>query len=138
MKGKITKIKIWASNLGCFIGIDNGGRDYLYNHVYRGSVGDFVEYDTGTPTDDGKPTLSKLVLIEPTVEAYVDEDKPRSAQVYRQHDQPQWQQEKDKERAKFRLDCVRIAAQVFEGAQKKAGLFELADDVENYARGEKA
>ena len=63
MRGKITKMKIWKSNKGCFIGIDNGEADYLYNKLPKIRIGDEVEYDTGKPTEDGKPTLSKLVLI---------------------------------------------------------------------------
>ena len=43
MKGKITKLRVWKSNKGCFVGIDNGENDYLYNKVPKLNVGDMVK-----------------------------------------------------------------------------------------------
>jgi len=123
MNGKITKLRVWKSNKGCFIGIDNGENDYLYNKVPKLAVGDMVEYDTGKPTDDGKPTISKLVPIGGTIEAFVDEGKPRSDTIpYRAHD---WKDDVDVRRMKLRVDCLRLAVDA--GATdpvEKARLYE--------------
>ena len=128
MKGTITKMRVWKSNKGCFIGIDNGEKDYMYNKVPKISVGDVVEYDTGKPTDDGKPTISKLVLIGGPVEAFVDEDKPQSNTIppYRTHD---WKDDVDVRRMKLRVDCLRLAVDA--GATEPV---EKARQFEKYVR----
>ena len=133
MRGKITKMNAFKSGLGFFIGIDNGRSDYLCNGNPNVKVGDEVEYDTGEPTKDGKPTITSI--RRNTIEAFIDADKPRSAKIeYRAHDYPQWQQEKDEKRQKLRLECVRIAATCLQFGGDEARLFKLADKIEEYIR----
>lgn len=128
MKGKITKIKAWTLGKGCFVGIDNGESDYLYNRLLPNvEIGDIVEYEVGKPTKDGKPTLTSVVLVGTTVEAFVDEDKVRSATL-----PAKWQDDVDTRRAKLRLDCLRLA--IDGGATLTA--IEKAREYEKYVRGE--
>ena len=134
MKGTITKLRVWKSNKGCFVGIDNGEKDYMYNKVPKIAVGDVVEYDTGKPTDDGKPTISKLVLIGGPVEAFVDEDKPRSDTIppYRAHD---WKDDVDVRRMKLRVDCLRLAVDANSNDVVPAELLiEASKKFEKYVR----
>lgn len=133
MIGKITKLKAWASGKGFFIGIDNGKSDYLCNGNPSVKLGDEVDYDTGEPTKDGKPTIK---TIRPNaIEAFVDEDKPRSAIIpYRKHDYPQWQQEKDEKRMKLKFECLKIAATCLQASGDEIKLFKLADKIDEYVR----
>lgn len=134
MRGKITKLRAYTSGKGYFIGID--GKDYMFYGNPGVKVGEQAEYEEGKSAADGKPTIK---TIRPTaIEAFVDEDKPRSQTLFRAHDQPQWQQEKDRDRAKFRLDCVRIAASLYsnDGGTPAEVIIKMAEKFEKYARGD--
>jgi len=86
VKGKITKITEYKSGKGAFIGIDNQKPDYMFFGTIDVMVGNMVVFEEGKPTEKGNPTIKTIRLD--AIEAYIDEDKPRSAPVLRAHDAP--------------------------------------------------
>jgi hypothetical protein len=95
------------------------------NSLTVAKVGDDVEYEVGKPTDDGKPTIKRLVvkLQCGPVEAFVDDEKP----VFRAHD---FRDDIDLRRMKLRLDCLRLA--VDSGAT--IGIIDKAKEYEKFVR----
>ena len=143
MKGRITKFRVWKSNKGCFVGIDNGEADYLYNKIPKVSIGDTVEYDTGKPTDDGKPTISKLVVVGGPVEAFAQPaNMTKPMPPYRAHDAPKadaretyWQNREKHDLAKdatiTRLSCISSACEL---AAKQTSLIPTEELVIKFAK----
>jgi hypothetical protein len=150
-KGKITKITPYKSGKGYFIGIEGQPNDFMFFGSLNLYVGDSVVYEEGRPSKDGRPTI-KIIRAD-TIEAYVDEDKSRSAPIqkeFRTHDAPKadaredyWKNKEIAEAAQkpiiTRLSCLSSAAQVYSGAQgQDEKVLALAAKFEAFAKGEKA
>jgi len=146
-KGKVTKLNNYKSGKGCFIQIDGKQPDFAHFGHPDIKVGDTVVFETGKPMDDGSPTIK--TIHADAIEAFVDEDKARSAPILRAHDAPKldsreayWaaKEKKDAEREPIitRLSCISSAAQVYSGAQGKsviwAEVMELAAIMEKFAK----
>ena len=146
MHGKITKLNAWTSGKGAFIQIDGKTPDYVFYGKPIAKIGDSVEFEDGKPTKDGKPVMQRLVvkLLCGPIEAFVDEDKPRSAPIdYRAHDF-QAQGDAVKRAENVRLECLACACDVYSGAQETTTIstaeriLALAEKFEKFAKGEKA
>lgn len=147
-KGKITKLKAYTSGKGYFIGINNAPNDFMFFGSLGPEIkiGSEIEYEEGKPTKD-HPTIK--TLKHAPIEAFIDEDKPRSAPVFRQHDAPKtdnreayWagKEKRDLEREPVitRLSCLSSASMVYEGAQgSDEKIIALAARFERFAKGEK-
>jgi hypothetical protein len=135
MKGIITKLNAWKSGKGFFVGID--GIDYLCNGNPKIAIGDTVDYDTGTPTKDGKPTIKKI--YPNAIEAFVDEPK-KETQVFRNHDSREeyWKakEKRDLEREPIhiRLECLKAAVEAGSADVPSDKIVELARRFEKYAK----
>jgi hypothetical protein len=149
-KGIITKITPYKSGKGYFIGIEGQPKDFMFFGKINLYVGDSVVYEEGRPSKDGRPTI-KTIRAD-TIEAYVDEDKSRSAPIqkeFRTHDAPKldsreayWaaKEKSDAEQKPIitRLSCISSAAQVYSGAQgQDEKVLALAAKFEQFAKGEK-
>ena len=137
MKGKIQKINQYKSGKGCFIGI--GGTDYMFFGNPDAKVGDEVEYELGKINSMGKPTIKSIHSC--AIEAFIDEDKPRSAPIPKKDERENYwagkeQREIAKEPQETRIKCLTIAGMVFEGAQKghDEEVIALARKFEKYAK----
>lgn len=150
MKGTLTKLTPYKSGKGYLIGIDSKTPDYMFFGGLGEEIkeGAFVDFITGRPSKDGKPTIKSLKLD--AIEAFVtrDEDSPIKT-VFRAHDAPKvdsreeyWKgkEKRDLEREPIitRLSCISSAAQVYSGAQgQDVKILELAAKMEKFAKGEK-
>lgn len=125
MRGKITKINGWPSGKGSFVGIDGKKPDFLYYGSLTAQLGSVVEYEIGKPARDGKPTIGEIRPVG--IEAFVDEDKPRSAPIQNNHPanpskdsrENYWQakEKRDIERlpVDVMLSCISSACVLFQG-----------------------
>jgi len=137
MKGKITKMNAYKSGQGFFIGIN--GTDYMFFGSAQAKIGDEVQFEEGKPSKDGTPTIKS---IKPSgLEEFVDEDKPRSQQVFRAHDQKDSREEywKAKEKrdleqlpANIRSACLASASEI--GRQDAEQVVLIAKRFEKYVR----
>lgn len=144
MKGRITKMNAYKDKTGYFIGIDNAPID----HAFFGSlgreitVGAQVIYEEGQKKLGNHPTLKYIKLD--AGEAYIDEDKPRSAPILRAHDVQKmaardeyWtnKERRDLEREPIitRLSCISSAVEMNSNATTE-GVIEAAKRFERYAK----
>jgi len=147
MKGKITKLKPYKSGKGFFIGIDYKQNDYMFFGDPGIRLGETVIYEEGKASPEGNPTL-KSIRSEP-IEAFIDEDKPRSAPIYRAHDTPKadaretyWQNREKHDLLKdatiTRLSCISSACDFYsQQAVTHEDILGLAAKLEKFAKGEK-
>jgi hypothetical protein len=129
--GKVTKLNAWKNRLGYFVGI--GETDYMYYGQPDVKINDEVEFVTGEPAKDGKPTLMTLhrIPIEtepiaPSKEAkqYVEEVKAKY-------------QPTDKDATITRLACIKAACELLQGSpsqDRAADVIEIARRLEKYAK----
>ena len=146
-KGKVTKLNNYKSGKGCFIQIDGKQPDFAHFGHPDIKVGDTVVFVTGKPMDDGRPTIK--TIHADAIEAFVDEDKARSAPILRAHDAPKtdakdeyWlnrgKQDLIKDATITRLSCISSACAVYEGAQGSDDkILALAAKFEAFAIGKK-
>ena len=152
MKGTVTKLNAYKNGNGYFIGIDHKEIDCMFYGFLDPDimVGDRVEYELGKPKND-HPTIKS---IKPSaVEAFIDEDKPRSAPILRAHDQgghssankdsreAYWAAKEARDIAQEpiinRRYCLSSAAQVYSGAQgADEKILALAAKFEKFVKGD--
>jgi hypothetical protein len=146
-KGIITKITPYKSGKGYFIGIEGQPKDFMFFGKINLYVGDSVVYEEGRPSKDGRPTI-KTIRAD-TIEAYVDEDKSRSAPIqkeFRTHDAPKadarenyWanKEKSDAEQKPIitRLSCISSACQLLQGEENETEIvIAVAKKLERYAK----
>jgi hypothetical protein len=155
--GTITKINAYKTNTGYFIGINNEPIDYMFFGALGKEIGigTKVIFDEGKPKGD-RPTIKSIK--KDSVEAFIDEDKPRSAPLLRAYDQgghssankdsreSYWHAKelRDIEREPIitRLSCLSSAATIIAAAHEtvsksgvEASTIDMAKKFEAYANG---
>lgn len=143
MKGKIVKLNKWHKGNGSFVKIDE--TEYVILAPTNAQIGDEVNYEIANKFVYGKQVLSHLLPC--AIEAYIDEDKPRSAPIpFRAHDAPKdsreeyWKAKEKRDIAQepiiTRRYCLSSAAQVFSGAQgQDEKIIALATKFEAFVNG---
>jgi len=132
MEGTISQIGKWGNGKGFFFRIREAeGSFFAYGNPPV--MGEIVSFDTTQKAFNGA-LEAKFKKHEKQIEAYVDEDKPRSASI-REHDAPRTSAIPNRDDVITRLACIKAAAEISKTAEEAIG---IARKFEAYAKGEKA